>query len=55
MAYPANIISLYNTMMELQKKGTFTEHSLLDFIPFFLYNGSYDEYYAIYYRRVRNG
>lgn len=56
MVYPANTISLYMAMIELQKKGTFTEHNLLDFMPFFWYNGSYDEYYgSVYYRRVRNG
>lgn len=54
MVYPANTISLYMAMMKLQKDGTFTEHSLLDFLPFFWYNGSYDEYYgSVYVRRWR--
>lgn len=52
--YPANTIILYNAMMELQKKGTFTEHNLLDFLPFFWYNGSNDEYYgSVYVKRWR--
>lgn len=55
MSYPSNMISMYNTMIELQKKGLFTEHSLLDFMPFFWYNGGYDEYYGSVYVRKRNG
>lgn len=49
MSYPASIIQLYKCMMECQKKGTFTEHNLLDFVPLFWYNGDYSENYGIGY------
>lgn len=49
MPYPIRTIELYQRMMAAQKKGTFTEHSLLDFMPWFWYNGSYDEYYDTAY------
>lgn len=39
MVYPANMISLYMAMIELQKKGTFTEHNLLDIAKFWWYDG----------------
>lgn len=49
MPYPIRTIELYQRMMAAQKNGTFSEHSLLDFMPFFWYNGSYDEYYDTAY------
>jgi hypothetical protein len=49
MPYPIRTIELYQRMMAAQKRGTFTEHNLLDFMPHFWYNGSYDEYYDTAY------
>lgn len=49
MSYPASVIQLYKCMMECQKRGTFTEHNLLDFVPLFWYNGDYSETYGIGY------
>ena len=51
MPYPIRTIEMYMLMMKLQKEGRFSEHNLLAFIPYFWYNGSYDEYYDTAYRR----
>lgn len=44
---------LYRTMMECQKKGTFTEHNLLDFLPHFWYTGEVGENYSPWYFRKK--
>lgn len=53
---PYGIFLLYKIMMECQRKGTFTEHNLLDFAHHFWYTGDYGEYHGdAYIRRSARG
>jgi|LakMenEpi03Aug12_release.lakeMendotaPanAssembly.Ray.scaffolds.fasta_scaffold689683_3 hypothetical protein len=45
----SNMNLLYRCMMAGMKDGSFNENNLLAFMPFFWYNGDYDEYYHNYY------
>lgn len=44
---------LYRVMMNAQRKGTFTEYNLLDFMVHFWYDGSVGENYSPWYVRKR--
>ena len=55
MSFPVRTIELYIRMMAAQRRGTFTEHNLLDFLPHFWYNGdTSNEYYTEYYISKRS-